>query len=1638
MVGTFESTLFRRTAVAVSFASALALGLQVNASGSEPNGGPAGSPPIPNRTLSNVEPPRTGLEFSANPTPQELFRARVFEEPLVPVGGEPSPAENAALAVALLGYAQRRGPDDFSSLTGFLDQYPKSLWCASLLTDLGIEYYNTAHYSLAIDAWEKAWAFAKNATDSKGKAIGDRAAGELAYMYARLGRMAELQALLKSVEGRTFVGPATERITGAREGLWSMQHRPEISFRCGPLALQRIRLSLDPQAPLPPEIFNSASTQKGFSLVQVAELAKRIGLNYQMAFREKAHEFVVPSVVHWKVGHYAALVRQEGDRYLLEDPTFGNTVWATRQALEEETSGYFLVPSGKLPAGWRAVETKEGDTIWGKGIGGANDPHFGPCDPSSGGGSPCEQSEACCKGMAVSSVLLMPVNLHLKDRPVGYSPPVGPPLYFTVRYNHRDAFQPGTFTYANFGPKWTSDWISYINDNPSNGLADVTYYVRGGGGRVFTGFDTNSQTYSFQQYDQTQLKRTGSASYEMTWPTGAKLVFSQPDGAIGTSRKVFLTQVVDPRGNAVTLTYDGNLRLTTITDAVGQATTVSYGATNDIYKITKVTDPFGRFATFNYDSLGRLTNITDVIGIPSQFAYETNSDFVTSLTTPYGTTTFIRGDTGNTRRLDTVYPDGSRDRVEFNQDSGVGIPNSDSAASVPVGMSTANTFLYARNTYFWDRNAYAAANGDYTKARIYHWLHTADLVSTAGIVESSKPPLEGRVWYDYANQISALQAGSSSRPLHAGRVLDDGSTQLYTYAYNGFGHVTNMVDPIGRTYSFVYAPNGIDLLEVRMTRLQKNDLLSSWTYNSQHLPTTITDAAGQTNYYTYNSRGQLTMWTNPKNQTMAYSYDTNGYLVAVHGPLPGTNDVATFGYDSFGRFRTITDVNGYTLTYDYDALDRVTAVTFPDSTSRQYTYSNLDAVLISDRAGRGTSIAYDPLRRIAKVIDPLGRTNLFDWCSCGRIKSLTDALGRTTSWETDVQGRLTGKTYADGSRIAFSYENTTSRLRQLTDEKLQVRQFSYNLDNTLRSIGYGNCAVPTPAVSYFYDPSYPRLVSMTDGIGTTTYSYNPIGSLGALELAAATGPWPSDSVTYLYDELGWETNRTINGVSRGWVRDPLGRVTNSVNALGSFAYSYDGASRRITDISFPNGQTSHFDYYGNVGDRRLEQITHRRADTSILSQFTYAYDVIGNVTNWVQQLGSYTETWAAGYDLVNRLTSFVVNQGGTNVMPTSYSYDAAENRLVEDVNGVPTKSHFNALNQLASIPTASPTNTAYEWDGGHRLTAIVRANNRSEFAYDGHGRLRQVTEKVSGTITSQYRFTWCGTRICEERDANNTVVARFFGAGEQQGGTNLYYCSDHLGSVRELTDAGGGLRAEYAYTPFGIKARRQGDLESAFGFTRLLNHKPSATLFAVHRVYDPRAARWLSRDPIGERGGLNLYGYVLQNPINRVDPGGLAIVEYFDRPMLQDTNQCDMAQMDNIDPEIQEISEAEKRNEEYNEMVDEQHQEFEEYMKNILGGTGWAADTGEVLLHIHALGKFGGVLDILESGIDVTIAIEHPTAKNIGKATVSCGETVLLIAAPEIGVPIKIVLWVDEVLPAPPPDWYDEVKRAPYVYHHFE
>jgi RHS repeat-associated protein len=1447
--------------------------------------------------------------FSTNPTSLEISQARIFENPLVPVGPDPTADESAALAAALLGYANRFSPDDFSSLTGFLDAYPMSSWSASLLTNLGLEYYNTGHYSKTMDVWQRAWELAYKATDAKGRAVANRAVGELAYMYGRLGRMAELEALLESVQDRIFSGRATEMICGARQGLWNMQTHPEISFRCGPLALYRIKLAIDPQNPGTELIQASESTREGFSLFQLAELSSPLGLDFQMAFREKGADFVVPSVVHLRVDHFAAIVRKEGNSYLLQDPTFWNDKWVTGEALETEASGYFLVPPGELAHGWRNVRAREGESVWGKGNVPPGPQSPGPCDPHTNGGNSCDKDEPC-KGMAVPRVHLHVVSLNINDEPVGYSPPLGPAVRFTVRYNQRDSAQPDPFPYSNFGPKWTFDWMSYITDIPSSPSGPVTYYIRGGGERTFVGFDNSTQSFAFQQLDQTKLTRTSPGTYEMLSRDGIRKIFSQSDDATGTSRKIFLTQIIDRLGNSVTLTYDANLRITQITDAIGQVTTISYENPADSHKITKVTDPFGRSATFAYDDFNRLKTITDVSGITSEFTYEGRfSDFITTLKTPYGVTSFTKSEAPDRRSLETVYPDGNRDRVEFrNADlsgnptgipaahhTGVDAIDFDPVPSVPTGMATTNEFLQYRNTYYWSKIACAEAYGDYTKAKIYHWLHlNKDFAE--GILESVKEPLEGRVWYDYAGQTEgSLVAGSTNKPAHIGRVLDDGSTQLYSYEYNDFGNITKMIDPVGRTFSFIYDANGIDLLETRQTRAGQNELLSQITYNGQHLPLTSKDAAGQATTYTYNARGQVLTKTNAKNETTTYNYDAKGYLTSIDGPL-GDGDTTTFTYDGIGRVKTKTDVGGYTLTFEYDNLDHLIKSTFPDGTFDQFTYTLLDHTLVQDRAGRQTSFEYNSVRQMTRRTDPLNRTTLFQWCKCGDVKGLTDPMGRTTTWGHDVQGRITHKQYVDGSRVTYRYEQTTGHLSQRIDEKLQVTQYNYHRDDTLSRQSYSNSFIPTPPVAFAYDANYNRLSSMTDITGTTRYSYIPISPTlmkGAGQLASVEGPHTDDIITYSYDELGRVVARGINGVTSSVVFDADSRVTSETSALGAFIHTYDGATRQRLSTSYPNGQTTTFSYLNNRHDRRLERITHTHGATPI-SEFSYGYDArfADRIGTWLQQSGSQAAVlYTLAYDAADQLTNASETQSGSVLKLLAYTYDLAGNRSFEHVDDTTSRYSYNALNELISSEGAGGVDVVYHWDAENRLADVVAGNQITQFTYDGLGRRVGIRQLANGAEVSNRRFVWCDNELCEERTLGGSVSKRFFAQGMKvEAGTavgSYYYTQDHLGSIRDLTDSGGNVRARYSYEPFGRRTRLKGDLDGDpvdgdldvdFGFAGMFRAVETGLIFTLFRTYNSEIGRWLSRDPLGETGpdGFNPYVYCRNRPTIETDPLGLA------------------------------------------------------------------------------------------------------------------------------------------------------------------
>ena len=195
----------------------------------------------------------------------------------------------------------------------------------------------------------------------------------------------------------------------------------------------------------------------------------------------------------------------------------------------------------------------------------------------------------------------------------------------------------------------------------------------------------------------------------------------------------------------------------------------------------------------------------------------------------------------------------------------------------------------------------------------------------------------------------------------------------------------------------------------------------------------------------------------------------------------------------------------------------------------------------------------------------------------------------------------------------------------------------------------------------------------------------------------------------------------------------------------------------------------------------------------------------------------------------------------------------------------------------------------YQWDSLNRLIAIqsdkvpVPGSWRTEFAYDGQSRRVGIVEKIredSGwTTESSARYLWEGTEIIQKRDAaGSTVTAKYFDQGEIRvfGSSTIpyYFTRDHLGSVREVVNQSGVIAQSFDYTPWGERtSSTAGSLE--WGFTGHHYHEKSGLCLAMFRAYDANLGRWLSEDPLGEAGGLNLYGYVLGAPVTNVDPLGL-------------------------------------------------------------------------------------------------------------------------------------------------------------------
>lgn len=277
--------------------------------------------------------------------------------------------------------------------------------------------------------------------------------------------------------------------------------------------------------------------------------------------------------------------------------------------------------------------------------------------------------------------------------------------------------------------------------------------------------------------------------------------------------------------------------------------------------------------------------------------------------------------------------------------------------------------------------------------------------------------------------------------------------------------------------------------------------------------------------------------------------------------------------------------------------------------------------------------------------------------------------------------------------------------------------------------------------------------------------------------------------------------------------------------------------------------------------------------------------------------------WDLTYDAADQITSVATTNPLNSLLlhTQTHTVDPAGNMTAE--NGGSVLGHlgtftfarqFNQLNQLTGITaphartfsydpegnTLSDGQREYAWDGENRMIELILNEDQfTRFFYDGLNRCVKIEEWSDGELEEVRHIIWDGLERVERKNAALQTVRRYFAHGFQtvNGGTTTkyFYNKDHLGSIRTVTNLAGQTVETLSYDPWGRRQNSTGTPLTDFGYTGHYTHSQSNLVLAPYRTYDPQTTRWLSRDPIAESGGINLYGYVGNNPINYWDPLGL-------------------------------------------------------------------------------------------------------------------------------------------------------------------
>ena len=599
--------------------------------------------------------------------------------------------------------------------------------------------------------------------------------------------------------------------------------------------------------------------------------------------------------------------------------------------------------------------------------------------------------------------------------------------------------------------------------------------------------------------------------------------------------------------------------------------------------------------------------------------------------------------------------------------------------------------------------------------------------------------------------------------------------------------------------------------------------------------------------YAYDALGREVQHTSPWSAVTWSSY--GGLNARVDDPLLNTT---FFSYDALWRTVAVTDAAHGVTAYGYGPFGDLYTVTAPDLALTRTTRDAFGRVRQLDDPDRGTTTStHDGFGELVSSSDALGREITFGYDALGRPQTRLDQDGAqslTTTWTWDTAahgiGKLAQLTSPDGQKT-YGYTS----LGQLQTIALAVNNESDLLQATLGYDPAGRVAsitYPTPAgaapfvVAQDYD-AYGHVLTVRDSTTDASY-WHLTGVDGAGRTTGeAFGNGVSTARSYYADKQSLQSIVTTSGAT----------------TVQNLAYDYD-ARRDLTsrtDALQPQNQTERFRY------DPLERLTcayfGATQDDTAPCALDYAYDPSGN-----GNLTTKSDVGTLVYG--DPQHPHAVTGAGS----ASFGYDAVGNQIARPGGATVGYTPFD----LPSTITQSTGTVTLAYDGDQQR--IRKTTPEAETLYLGDLYQRVTTVAPASTAHAYYIH------------APERVVAVVTLGGPQAG--TLYVHVDHLGSVDALTDASGGVVEHRSYDPFGQRRNPVWGQPvpatfastTTVGFTGQESDDELGLVNFKGRMYDPAVGRFLTTDPIvGEPWSgqsWNPYSYVVNNPLNYVDPSGFA------------------------------------------------------------------------------------------------------------------------------------------------------------------